>query len=178
MILFRQLAVIIAIIGTVSQVALAAPLASESALESPYVSASYNLGILDGNDNIAMIQDMFIPAVHSSEPTVTPIPVRTQYATVREMIVDSTGYNSEVGQTDDSPFITANGEHVYWGGAAANFLPFGTKIMFPDHFPGVIFEINDRMNKRYWERVDIWFAEKPAALQWGVRKVRIQILES
>ena len=137
----------------------------------PYVVATQNTGTMsfDETGKLKIVQDMFVAAEQS------PI-WKTKIA--REMYVQSTGYNSLPEQTDDSPFIAADGTHVYDGMVAANFLPFGTKIMFPDQFPGKIFTVHDRMNKRYWERVDVWFAEKPTALKWGVRTVRIVILES
>ena len=39
-----------------------------------------------------------------------------------------TAYSSEPNETDDTPFITADGSHVADGIAASNLLPFGTKI--------------------------------------------------
>ena len=121
-----------------------------------------------------ILQDTFLAAFQ------TPTNLRTisyvPRVTARTMYVTSTGYTSEVAQTDDSPFITANGEHVYWTGVAANFLPFGTKLKIPEYFGDQVFTVNDRMNKRYWERVDVWFAAKPDALKWGNRTIKIEIL--
>jgi 3D (Asp-Asp-Asp) domain-containing protein len=103
-------------------------------------------------------------AEHSSEPAV------------RTMVVASTAYNSEVGQTDGSPFTTANGTQVYDGVIAANFLPFGTRVRIPDHFGDKVFVVHDRMNARYTQRVDVWMLTKKEAFQWGVRKVKIEVL--
>ena len=97
---------------------------------------------------------------------------------VRSMHVTSTGYNSEVAQTDSSPFIAADGTHVFDGMVAANFLPFGTKIKIPDYFGDKVFTVHDRMAKRFSDRVDVWFEHKPDAIQWGRRTVRIEILGS
>lgn len=97
---------------------------------------------------------------------------------VREIHVTSTGYNSEVAQTDDSPFIAADGTRVFDGMVAANFLPFNTKIKIPDYYGDKVFFVHDRMAKRFSNRVDIWFAEKSDAIQWGKRTVRIEILGS
>ena len=122
----------------------------------------------------AIVSEAFVVAqqipVHASAITYS------NKVVARTMYVDSTGYNSEERQTDSTPFITANGEHVYWGGVAANFLPFGTKIKIPDYYGDQIFTVNDRMNKRYYERVDVWFPERPQAIKWGVRKIKIEIL--
>ncbi len=92
-----------------------------------------------------------------------------------------TAYNSEVGQTDDTPCITANGFDVCAHGiedtVAANFLPFGTKVRIPDLFGDRIFVVRDRMNKRYSDRVDVWMLERGQALKFGVRRARIEVVE-
>ena len=92
-----------------------------------------------------------------------------------------TAYNSEVAQCDDSPCITANGfnvcEHGIEDTVAANFLKFGTKIRIPEMFGDRIFIVRDRMNSRYTDRVDIWMKERPAAIQFGVRYMKIEVLE-
>ncbi|MCK5511032.1 3D domain-containing protein [Candidatus Parcubacteria bacterium] len=92
-----------------------------------------------------------------------------------------TAYNSEVAQCDDSPCITANGfnvcEHGIEDTVAANFLKFGTKIRIPEMFGDRIFIVRDRMNSRYTDRVDIWMKEKPSAIQFGVRYMKIEVLE-
>ena len=124
---------------------------------------------------LEVFHDDFLMA--NSSP-VAPISRIARFGISREMFVASTGYNSLPEQTDDSPFIAADGTRVYWGMVAANFLPFKTKIKIPDYYGDQIFVVHDRMNRRYNERVDVWFAQKPDALKWGVRKVRIQILES
>ena len=92
-----------------------------------------------------------------------------------------TAYNSEVAQTDDTPCITANGFDVCAHGiedtVAANFLKFGTKVRIPDLFGDRIFVVRDRMNKRYPDRVDVWMLERSDAIQFGVRRTRIEVVE-
>jgi len=91
-----------------------------------------------------------------------------------------TAYTSEAAQTDASPCITANGFNVCVHGiedtVAANFLPFGTKVRIPDMFGERIFIVRDRMNRRYPDRVDVWFKEKPAAMQFGIRTLRVEVV--
>lgn len=95
--------------------------------------------------------------------------------------VAMTAYNSEPGQTDDSPCITANGFNVCAHGiedtVAANFLPMGTKIKIPDYFGDRVFVVRDRMNARYQERVDIWMLKKSDALKFGVRVAKIEVID-
>jgi len=81
------------------------------------------------------------------EPVIAPAPkakiakIASKINPVATLTVQASAYTSTPDQTDSSPFITANGEHVYWGGVAANIIdtngrniPFGTKIMIPDLF--------------------------------------------
>jgi 3D (Asp-Asp-Asp) domain-containing protein len=96
----------------------------------------------------------------------------------RELIVSVSAYSSTPDQTDSSPFITANGAFVYDGLVAANFLPLGTKIKIPQYFGDKVFTVEDRMNKRYWQKIDVWFPDRESALQFGVRHLKVQILES
>lgn len=92
--------------------------------------------------------------------------------------VDMTAYNSEVGQCDADPFTAADGTTTYDGMVATNFLPFGTKVRIPELFGDKVFTVHDRMNRRYWHRVDVWMKEKPAAKKFGLHKnVKIEILE-
>ena len=118
-----------------------------------------------------------ISLVAANMPATTGI--RTgKYNVVRTIYVQASAYNSEVGQTDSSPFTTASMTHVHHGTLAANFLPFGTKVLIPDYYGDTIFIIEDRMNKRYgYGYMDIWMADKGEAMQFGRRNIKIQILE-
>lgn len=91
-----------------------------------------------------------------------------------------TAYNSEQGQTDDSPCITANGfnvcEHGVEDTVAANFLPFGAKVRMPELYGDKIFTVRDRMNSRYKNRLDIWMVNKADAMRFGVKTVKIEVL--
>ncbi|GEM_PF-3265331 len=91
-----------------------------------------------------------------------------------------TAYSSTKDQTDSSPCITANGFNVCEHGnedvVAANFLPFGTRVQFPDHFGDREFIVQDRMNARYSNRVDIWMKSRGAAKQFGVRRLKMVVV--
>lgn len=100
---------------------------------------------------------------------------------IRTSVHPMTAYNSEPGQTDDSPCITANGfnvcEHGVEDTIAANFLKFGTKVMIPELFGDRVFIVRDRMNKRYTDRVDIWMKSYDDAIQFGLKRATIQVIE-
>lgn len=108
-------------------------------------------------------------------------PKEPEIRVVSSAVHTMTAYNSEAGQTDDSPCITANGFDVCTHGiedtVAANFLPFGTLVRIPDLFGDRIFVVRDRMNKRYSDRMDVWMLQRSQALKFGVRRTRIEIVE-
>lgn len=87
-----------------------------------------------------------------------------------------TGYSSSVAQCDATPFITASGERVRAGVAAANFLPFGTKFKISSLFGDQVFEVQDRMAGRYWGRIDVWFPNYSGAKFFGARKLEVEVL--
>jgi 3D (Asp-Asp-Asp) domain-containing protein len=91
--------------------------------------------------------------------------------------VIATAYNSEPGQTDGSPWITASGTRCHEGVIAANHLPIGTKVLI-DGFGNRVFTVEDRMSRRYNKRIDIWFRSHQAAKKFGVRRIRYHVLAS
>lgn len=88
-----------------------------------------------------------------------------------------TGYSSTPEQTDDTPFITASGKRVRDGIVATNLLPLGTKIKIPELYGSKIFVVEDRMNRRMQEHVDIWFANYADAKNFGKKRASIVVLE-
>ena len=99
------------------------------------------------------------------------------YDIVETRNVSLTGYSSTTDQTNSEPFITASGEWVRDGIVATNSLPFGTKIRVPQLFGDKIFTVQDRMNSRYTDRVDIWFPSRQQARNFGLKYATIEILE-
>ncbi len=95
---------------------------------------------------------------------------------VKRMTVDITAYSSTPDQTDDTPFITASGAHVRDGIVAANFLPLHTKVKIPELFGEKVFEVEDRMNRRYTHRMDIWMADRASARKFGLKHAEIVVL--
>ncbi len=107
-----------------------------------------------------------------------PVPTLPVVTIKKTLTVAATAYSSSPDQTDSTPFITSNGKRVYDGLVAANWLPYNTKIRIPDMFGDKIFTVNDRMNARYATgRLDVWMKTRGEAKQFGIRKIRIQIVE-
>lgn len=93
-----------------------------------------------------------------------------------------TAYNSEIGQCDATPCITANGFNVCKHGKedtiAMNGIKFGTKIRIPDLFGDRVFVVRDRMNARYGSnRADIWMIDKADARKFGVKLAKVEVLK-
>ncbi|MFA7662951.1 MAG: hypothetical protein WCX88_03475 [Patescibacteria group bacterium] len=93
------------------------------------------------------------------------------------LTVHITAYSSTVDQCDSTPFITASGTRVHDGTIAANFLPIGTKVKIPSVFGDKIFTVEDRMNARYYKRIDIWFATRQEALNFGLKNLEVEVYE-
>lgn len=102
---------------------------------------------------------------------------------VKTHTVRATGYSSTPDQTDSTPFTTASGTRVRDGIIAANIyfngrrIPFGTLVRIPEIYGDKIFVVEDRMNIRYKNNIDIWFPERSLARTFGSKKVTIEIVE-
>lgn len=89
----------------------------------------------------------------------------------------ATGYSSTPDQTDGSPFITASGTRVHDGTIAVNFLPFGTKVTFPDYTGSKVYIVEDRHSRRLSDRADLWFARTAQALRFGRRTLTMIVVD-
>ena len=107
-----------------------------------------------------------------------PVPTKKTLSAIstKSYVIVASAYSSTVDQTDSTPFITARGTHVRDGVVATNFLPFGTVIRIPDVFGDKTFVVEDRMHTRFSDRIDIWFPTRAEALNFGLRRVKIEIV--
>jgi 3D (Asp-Asp-Asp) domain-containing protein len=108
----------------------------------------------------------------------------------------STGYNSSVSQTDSTPRVTATGARTRFGVIALSrdmlrSIPYGSQVTLEDMgalgsgagrgrfnsmLQGVVFIVEDTMNKRISRTVDVWFHSRSTAMRWGKRQVKLTIL--
>jgi len=108
---------------------------------------------------------------------------QAEFKIIRTHVVQASGYSSTPDQTDSTPFTTASGEHVRDGIIAANIyvngrrIPFGTLVRIPAIYGDKVFVVEDRMNVRYQNNIDIWFPERQLAKEFGRKKVTIEIVE-
>src|SRR3989339_403669 len=113
-----------------------------------------------------------VKTVSASKAKTVSVP-----ASLKTGKTEMTAYSSTPDQTDDSPFITANGTHVHDGTLACNFLPFGTKVKIPDYSGDKIYIVEDRMAKRFSHRMDLWFPSRAEAYQFGRRNLVYVVVE-
>ena len=119
-----------------------------------------------------------IPEIYEVEDFPNTFPV-SQAAPRWKIKVPMTAYNSEPGQTDDTPCIAARGYNLCEANeenvVAANFVPIGTKIKVPELYGDKEFTVVDRMNKRYTHKVDFWMKSKADAKKFGVKYATVEI---
>lgn len=112
----------------------------------------------------------------NTEVTGPVLPKVSERKAKTTMHITVTSYNSEPGQTDSTPDITAFGTKTRDGIVATNFLPKGTLVRFPEQFGDKTFVVEDRMNSRYYYRMDIWMADKQESVKFGVKYLKMEIL--
>ena len=110
--------------------------------------------------------------VSMTTPALMPNPI----SIIKTITLKVTAYSSDVDETDNTPYITANGDHVHDGIVATNLLPFGTKVMIPSLFGNRVFIVDDRMNKRMANNIDVWMSNKASAIEFGAHTESIAIL--
>jgi 3D (Asp-Asp-Asp) domain-containing protein len=90
-----------------------------------------------------------------------------------------TAYTSDPAQTDDTPCITASGLDVCERGienvVAANFLPMGTRVRIPELYGDRVFYVEDRMNRRYEYKMDVWMLDINDARQFGLQFATVEV---
>lgn len=139
-------------------------------------------------------------AVVVSTPSVTP----ERHAAVQgpeanpRYVLRATGYNSHESQTDATPDITSTGARTRFGIVAASRdllgfdLPYGSLVRIRDlgafhtgngvgAFQSLLdsqqlFIIEDTMHPRKQGQIDVWFDEYRTAVNWGVRKVEVELV--
>ncbi len=151
------------------------------AAKSSFTNEPYLYATLDNNFEFSL-EDITKSLIDSNTLISSAGPTISTYSgngsVSRTMTVETSAYTSREIETDSTPFIMADNTHVYWGAVASNRLPFGTQFRIPDYFGDKIFTVHDRTAKKYEHRIDIWHADLNEAYQWGVRNVKIEILET
>ena len=86
-----------------------------------------------------------------------------------------TAYSSSPDETWGDPLITASGRRVFDGLVACpRAIPFGTKVRIGQR----TYHCYDRLHRKYDDRFDIWMSTKNAALEFGKRRLLVEVMES
>jgi 3D (Asp-Asp-Asp) domain-containing protein len=113
------------------------------------------------------------------------------------LTVRSTAYNSISNQTDSSPFQTSTGVRTRYGIIALSRdllkrIPYGSKVRLKDSgawsggrgygkynamLKDTVFVVEDTMHPRKNGTVDVWLPARWQAMQWGVRRLNLQIVQ-
>ena len=112
-------------------------------------------------------------------------------------VLKSTAYNSHASQTDTTPNITATGATTAFGIIAASRdllgdeIPYGSLVrirdlgsyrsgrgagQFQDVLSEQLFIVEDTMHARKADQIDVWFPSLSQALNWGVRRVEVEVV--
>lgn len=150
----------------------------KNALVSPY-----NYGLWAGTDvfeqkkdePVLMLSDGGLITLQGHALVQQANPYTPVVTSSRVVVV--TAYSSTVDQTDSTPLITALGTDVRDGIIACNFLKFGTKVRIPSLFGDKVFVVEDRMALKNSHKIDIWFETREQAKQFGIKVVKVEMLE-
>lgn len=130
-------------------------------------SASASLGSTSGQDRVAEL--MAEAAQNETAQTGVLTPASLIDTPDKVMTVSMTAYNSLPEQTDGNPFETAMGTVTRHGIVAMNGVPLGTYVKIPELYGDEIFIVEDRMNARYTNRMDIWMENYSDAIHFGLK---------
>lgn len=117
-------------------------------------------------------------AIPLSQPRVLPSITNKQYEVKNSFMSTITAYSSSPDETFGDPFTMASGDRVFDGALAHQYLPFGTKVRFPEQFGDKIFVVKDRLHPRHTSQYhfDMWVHSKVEAKTWGARQIKVEIL--
>lgn len=164
------------------------------AVASVSYAADVKLPMLPG---AAVAQTVINTALSSSEmvsqapkavPATLAVVQTSSRATGRSQMVFATAYSSDAAQTDATPFITATGTRTRPGVLAVSrdllrTYPYGTRVRLEDPsgrnpwLSNRVFIVEDTMNPRFTNRIDVWMGSRAQALQWGGRSIRMTALK-
>ena len=94
--------------------------------------------------------------------------------------VTITAYSPREGECDEDPFITASMEPVRHGGIAVSRdlfnqgWTFGKRVYIPGYG---VYRINDLMNVRWSERIDMFFFSTEEAKAFGNKEITAHLME-
>ena len=173
----------------IAPVSLATPALPSSAVASQAVKAALSVPAKAAATAKPVVTVKPVSAAAARAQGVTRAASSALRSTGRSATVHSTAYNSTRGQTDSTPFVTATGTRVRSGVVALSRdllgrFPYGTRLSIEDlsgrysgYLRGRVFVVEDTMNVRIGNTLDIWMGSRGEALSWGSRNVRITAVQ-
>ena len=136
------------------------------------------------------------PKPAAAKPTPKPVVRASSTRALMVITAKSTAYNSLAAQTDSTPFVTATGARTRFGVVALSRdllrrIPYGSIVRIEDlgswangrgrgtynrMLSGVNFIVEDTMNARKRNTIDVWMPTRRAAIQWGARQIRVTVI--
>ncbi|MBI4438253.1 3D domain-containing protein [Candidatus Uhrbacteria bacterium] len=122
---------------------------------------------------------LIIASMQNETEAYGRLPEADDAAPRRAFTIPLTAYTSDPAQTDDTPCITASGldvcERAVENVVAANFLPLGTRVRIPELYGDRVFYVEDRMNERYYYKMDVWMEDLADAKTFGVKYATVEV---
>jgi 3D (Asp-Asp-Asp) domain-containing protein len=183
--LIERLLVLISLLSLANLVFFPVPASAEmenSDVNPDIISVNYQLVPEDQGNNLIQVINPEVILNGSDQYKSSHLPQNKGLEAKYAINAVITAYNSDIGQTDDSPCITASGfdvcKHNQEDTVAINGYKMGTKVRFPDLFGDRVFVVRDRMNSRFGSsRVDVWMLSRVDAKNFGVKETRMEVLE-
>ncbi|MDD4901600.1 MAG: hypothetical protein PHE24_00480 [Patescibacteria group bacterium] len=183
--LIERLLVLISLLTLANLIFFPIPTLAEtenSSINSGIITANFQLVPENKGYNLIQILNPEVMFDGSAHPQNGHLPQNKGLEAKYSVTAVLTAYNSEIGQTDNTPCITASGfdlcKHGQEDIVAINGVKMGTKVRFPDLFGDRVFVVRDRMNSRYdSSRVDVWMLSRADAKNFGVRVAKMEFLE-
>jgi len=145
---------------------------------SSWLLPQYSIAIQLGNQSMKRVNYSSDSQLSYWDKTLPEIKVK-QYRVKKAFYTTVTAYSSSPDETSGDPFITASGDRTGDGVMAHQYLPFGTKVRFPELFGEKIFIIKDRLHEKHTSpyHFDMWMQSKTEAKAWGARQIKVEILD-
>lgn len=102
-----------------------------------------------------------------AQPPEPPLPVPAEV-----LMAEVTAYTSHPDETDDTPEVNAAGEKPGHGSLACpRRFELGTAFVIE----GKRYVCDDRMNRRFTNRFDIWMPSREQAIEFGIQNMPVEI---
>lgn len=151
---------------------------AKASQEGAHFATLFGNALISTATPVTKASEITVSASYSAQVRIlTPKATKVKVPIGTTFEVTVTAYTSSVDECDADPFTTASGTRTHDGTLAANFLPFGTRVSFPDYFGDKVFTVEDRTSAKYSSRADVWMITKAEAFKFGKRHLTLVVVE-